>query len=41
MACLKAFAANESIGGAQITAIGAFSSAELAFFDWEARSTFP
>ncbi len=41
MACLKAFAASQNIGGAQITAIGAFSSAELAFFDWESKRYIP
>jgi uncharacterized protein len=31
------FAARERIGGAQVTAIGAFSTAKLAFFDWETK----
>lgn len=41
MACLQDFAKSENIGGAQITAIGAFSSAELAFFDWESKKYLP
>ena len=41
MACLEDFARSQSIGGAQITAIGAFSSAELAFFDWESKKYLP
>ncbi len=41
MECLKTFAATENISGAQITAIGAFSQAELAFFDWETKDYLP
>lgn len=41
MRCLQEFAVKESIGGAQITAIGALSSARLAFFDWETRQYRP
>jgi uncharacterized protein len=37
MRCMQDFAINERLGGAQITGIGAFSSAQLAFFDWETR----
>jgi uncharacterized protein len=37
MRCLQEFAVKEGIGGAQITAIGALSSARLAFFDWETK----
>ena len=37
MRCLQDFAINERLGGAQVTAIGAFSSAKLAFFDWETK----
>jgi predicted DNA-binding protein with PD1-like motif len=33
MASLQAFAKQNAIGGAQVTAIGAFSEAELAFWD--------
>ncbi len=41
MACLKEFAASQNIGSAQITAIGALSAAELAFFDWESKKYLP
>ena len=41
MGCLKAFAAKERLGGAQITAIGALSSARLAYFDWELKQYQP
>jgi predicted DNA-binding protein with PD1-like motif len=41
MACLKQFANDQNIGAAQITAIGAFSSADLAFFDWETKEYIP
>lgn len=41
MRCLQEFAVKESIGGAQITAIGALSSARLAFFDWETKQYRP
>jgi predicted DNA-binding protein with PD1-like motif len=37
MGCLRAFAQNERVGGAQITAIGALSRARLAYFDWETK----
>lgn len=37
MACLQAFAEKEKLAAAQITAIGAFSRAELAYFDWETK----
>lgn len=37
MAALQRFAARESISAAQITAIGAFSDAVLAYFDWEKK----
>jgi predicted DNA-binding protein with PD1-like motif len=37
MRCLQEFAGKERLGGAQITAIGALSSATLAFFDWETK----
>jgi predicted DNA-binding protein with PD1-like motif len=39
--CLKAFAENERIGGAQITAIGALSAARLAYFDWQSKAYLP
>jgi predicted DNA-binding protein with PD1-like motif len=41
MASLKAFAAKERLGGAQITAIGALSKARLAYFDWETKAYQP
>jgi uncharacterized protein len=41
MSCLEAFAKSHSVGGAQITAIGAMSGAELAFFDWETKDYHP
>src|SRR5262245_46479017 len=37
MACLTAFSGKERVGGAQITAIGAFSRVRLAYFDWETK----
>jgi uncharacterized protein len=39
--CLHDFATKERLGGAQITAIGAFSSATLAFFDWATKQYKP
>lgn len=41
MRCLQEFALKERLGGAQITAIGALSSAKLAFFDWESKQYEP
>ena len=41
MACLKAFAERERIGGAQLTAIGALCGARLAYFDWESKQYRP
>jgi uncharacterized protein len=41
ISCLSSFAAAERIGGAQVTAIGAFSTAKLAFFDWETKQYRP
>jgi predicted DNA-binding protein with PD1-like motif len=41
MSCLGAFAARERIGGAQVTAIGAFKSGQLAFFDWDLKEYRP
>ncbi len=38
IACLEAFARDNSISGAQITAIGAFSAAGLAYFDWVSKA---
>ena len=41
MSCLQTFAARERLAASQITAIGAMSSATLAFFDWEAKTYQP
>ena len=41
IACLEAFARDNAINGAQVTAIGAFRSARLAYFDWESKSYQP
>jgi predicted DNA-binding protein with PD1-like motif len=37
MASLQAFADRERLSAAQITAIGALSDAELAYFDWPSK----
>jgi predicted DNA-binding protein with PD1-like motif len=37
MRCLQDFAVKERLAGAQISAIGAFSNAKLAFFDWQTK----
>lgn len=34
---LERFAADQNIGAAQFTAIGAFSEAVIAYFDWETK----
>jgi predicted DNA-binding protein with PD1-like motif len=34
MACLNALAGEQSLSAAQITAIGAFNSAVVTYFDW-------
>jgi uncharacterized protein len=41
MHCLQDFANRENLAASQITAIGAFSRAKLAFFDWESRQYQP
>lgn len=41
MHCLLQLAEKERIGGAQVSAIGAFSEARLAYFDWEAKQYRP
>jgi predicted DNA-binding protein with PD1-like motif len=41
MACLQEFAAREYLGASQITAIGAFRSATIAYFDWEKKAYQP
>lgn len=37
MACLRSFVNQQQITAAQITAIGAFSSVVLEYFDWEQK----
>ena len=37
MACLQAFAEAEDLSAAQITAIGAFESAVVGFWDWQTK----
>jgi uncharacterized protein len=37
MKCLQVFATRENIAAAQISAIGAFSSAMLGYFDWQKK----
>jgi predicted DNA-binding protein with PD1-like motif len=37
MACLQKFAEREKVTAAQISAIGAFSRAVLAYFEWERK----
>lgn len=39
--CLQNFAIRERLGGAQLTAIGAFSTATLAFFDFGTKQYRP
>src|SRR5215468_799022 len=41
MHVLQVFAAPERVGGAQPTAIGALSTAKLAFFEWETKQDRP
>jgi hypothetical protein len=41
MRCLQDFAVKEKLGASQVTAIGALSSARLAFFDWETKQYRP
>ena len=38
MKTLTAFAAKEHLGGSQFTAIGAFSQAVVAYFDWSSKT---
>jgi uncharacterized protein len=35
--CLKRFAGEEKLSAAQVSALGAFSEAKLAFFEWETK----
>ena len=41
MSCLNNFAAEASLTAASLNAIGAFRSAELSYFDWEAKKYLP
>ncbi len=41
MSCLERFAREAGLSAASLTAIGAFRSAELAYFDWETRRYLP
>jgi predicted DNA-binding protein with PD1-like motif len=41
MACLEEFSTSHKITAAQLTAIGALSSAELSYFDWESKQYQP
>jgi len=41
MKCLLDFAMARNISAAQISAVGAFQSAELSFFDWERKDYLP
>lgn len=41
MACLRRFAADEGIDAASFSAIGAFESATLSFFEWETKEYLP
>jgi predicted DNA-binding protein with PD1-like motif len=41
MRCLQDFAVKEGLSASQVTAIGALSSAKLAFFDWETKQYRP
>ncbi len=38
MSCLRRFADQEKLGGAQFSGIGAFSDAVLKYFDWESKT---
>ena len=38
MTCLKNFAAEHSLSAAQFTAIGAFKSAVISYFDWQSKT---
>jgi predicted DNA-binding protein with PD1-like motif len=40
-ACLQDFVRKERIAAAQLTAIGAFSSATLNYFDWQQKDYTP
>jgi predicted DNA-binding protein with PD1-like motif len=38
LGCLKAFADREGVTSAQLSAVGAFESAVLGYFDWETKA---
>ncbi|MBS1303314.1 PPC domain-containing DNA-binding protein [Loktanella sp. SALINAS62] len=41
MACLQEFAAAKKLSAAQITALGAFETAGLRYFDWSSKEYLP
>jgi predicted DNA-binding protein with PD1-like motif len=41
MGCLQSFAEKERLAAAQMTAIGAFERARIAYFDWDAKRYIP
>lgn len=41
MESLRAFVGAENVSAAQVTALGAFRAADLAYFDWESKSYQP
>jgi predicted DNA-binding protein with PD1-like motif len=41
MSCLKRFVEAKNLDAAQFSAIGAFSKADLAYFDWEQKKYLP
>ncbi|HEX5957200.1 MAG TPA: PPC domain-containing DNA-binding protein [Hyphomicrobiaceae bacterium] len=41
MGCLQRFAESERLTAAQVTAIGAFERARIAYFDWESKRYVP
>lgn len=41
MTCLQSFAAEEQLSAAQLTALGAFETAELRFFEWSTKEYLP
>jgi hypothetical protein len=41
MGCLQSFAEKERLAAAQMTAIGAFERARIAYFDWDSKRYIP
>ena len=41
MACLQDFAESQRLSAAQLTALGAFQTAQLRFFDWSTKQYLP